>query len=76
MQRLRRVPNKLSISCDIGVLLKLRPTDPPTNRVLNKLRYRGFIKTKAHRPTDYRPTDPPTTYHLPNDPPTYDKIED
>ena len=43
----------------------------------------GFIKTTNHRPTDYRPTDPPTTFHLPTDPPTidrllstYDKIED
>ena len=31
---------------------------------------KGFIKTTDHRPTDYRPTEPPTTYHLPTDPPT------
>ena len=30
----------------------------------------GFIKTTDQRPTDHRPTDPPTTYHLPTDPPT------
>ena len=41
----------------------------------------GFIKTPDHRPTNYQPTDPPTTYHLPTDPlttypSTYDKIED
>ena len=30
----------------------------------------GFIKTTGHQPTDYRSTDPPTTY-----PRTYVKIE-
>ena len=26
---------------------------------------KGFIKTTDHRPTNYQPTDSPTTYHLP-----------
>ena len=30
----------------------------------------GFIKTINHRPTDHRLTNPPTTFHLPNDPAT------
>ena len=39
----------------------------------------GFIKTTDHRPTDYRPTYPPTTYQLPADPlttypPTTDRL--
>ena len=42
---------------------------------------KDFIKTTHKRTTDYRPTDPPITYHLPNDPPAtyspiYVKIED
>ena len=32
---------------------------------------KGSIKTTDHRPTDYRRIDPPTTYHLPTDPPTH-----
>ena len=38
----------------------------------------GFIEITDHRSTNYRPTDPPTTYppdQLPTDPPTdYNQI--
>ena len=47
------------------------------NFSFNKIQYfEGFMKS-----ADHQPTDPPTTYHLPNEqtttyPPTYVKIED
>ena len=52
-----------------------------TTASVNFLSKLGFIKTTHHRPTNYRPNDPPTIYHLPTDPPTtylptYVKTED